>query len=231
MRINISLSKNPSISEFQKLIFDIYGQPDDRLFSIHDLLSNQEKFTMRAIKGIRKNDKHKLENNLIIAFSWIMAISNRLHINLDAILWRRFPALCSYCGKKPCVCKKIKIIQRVKIKRITAHKPSDIASYQKMFDEIYPSDTRSLIDSGIHLAEEMGEVSEAIHVFLGEHKEKQFIFVENEISDWISCMFGVANSASINISDNLVKYFSKNCHVCHKAPCECKFSFVAEYKS
>lgn len=227
----ISLPKNHTISQFQEVILNIYGLPDDRIFSISDLLSNEERFTMRAIKGIRKGDINKLKDNLIIAFSWMAAIANRLHIDLEKNIWRRFPDICSYCGKKPCVCKKNKVIKRVKIVRQTSQKPLTLNDYQKMFDEIYPSKERRLSEAGVHFAEETGEVSEAIHAFLGEHKSKWFISLEDEIADWVSCMFGVTNSAGINISYALEKNYSHNCHVCKKAPCECNFSFIANFKS
>ena len=43
--------------------------------------------------------------------------------------------------------------------------------------------------------------------------------------------FGLANSAKINIADELSKMYRDNCHVCHKAPCECSFSAVAEIQT
>lgn len=95
-----------NISDFQKFIQDVYGLPDDRLFSLSDLVSNQERFTMRALKGIRKEDKEKLKNNLLIAFSFVFAIANRLKIDVENNLWKRFPYVCSYCRKVPCQCKK-----------------------------------------------------------------------------------------------------------------------------
>ena len=52
---------NSSLHVFQELIKEIYGVPDDRLFSLSDLISNLERFTMRSLKGIRKQDKKKLE--------------------------------------------------------------------------------------------------------------------------------------------------------------------------
>ena len=220
-----------NISNLQGFIESVYGLPDSRLYSIPDLLSNQQRFTMRALKGIRKGNKEKLVYNLLIAFSWLIAVANRLHINLEGEVWRRFPRLCSYCGKSPCVCKTIKPTARPKISRKESLKPKSIKETQEMFEKIYPSPTRTLADAGVHLAEEMGEVSEAIHVFLGEHKEKQFSDITDELADYVSCIMGVANSAKIDVANELAALFSNNCHVCHKAPCQCKFSYVAKFKS
>jgi NTP pyrophosphatase (non-canonical NTP hydrolase) len=164
-----SLHKNHSLRDFQKLIYDIYSLPDDRLYSLWDLLTQQQRFTMRALKGIRKQDSIKLKGNLLIAFSWLMAIANRLHIDVEEDVWRRFPLFCSYCGRKPCACKKIKPEARKNvILKKNVQRPKTLREFQEMFQDIYPPEGRTLADAGVHLAEEMGEVS----VGAREHKRR-----------------------------------------------------------
>lgn len=210
---------------------NIYGLPDDRLYSIFDLLTQMQRFTMRALKGIRKGNQERVRKNLLISFAWLMAIANRLHIDVDDEVWKRFPALCSYCGFAPCQCKKIKQEKRAQIKVHSSLRPKSIQGFQDMFRTIYPPEQRTLPDAGVHLAEETGEVSEAIHNFLGQHLQKQFDEVQLEIADYVSCVFGVANSASLNIASDLAEMFKDGCHVCHNAPCTCSFSTVATLKS
>jgi len=216
-----------SIADFQTFVLQVYGLPDDRLFSLPDLLTHQQRFTMRALKGIRKGDVKKIKINLMISLSWAAAVANRLHINLEDVIWNRFPALCSYCGHCPCKCKKIKLSKRVKINPQACLKPGTLAGFQKMFAKIYPPKTRSLAEAGIHLAEEMGELSESIHYFFGEHKKSSFPSIVEEIADYVSCIFGVASSRDISLASELAKIYNDNCHVCHKSPCECNFSAVA----
>lgn len=227
----VNFPKDGSLSQLQHLIHEVYSIPDDRLFSLSDLLSNQQRFTMRALKGIRKGDIKKLKINLLIALSWLMTISNRFHIDIESAVWKRFPMLCSYCGSCPCICKKMKPTKRVKIIQQDSLKPGTLAGFQEMFAAIYPPQSRILPDAGVHLAEEMGEVSEAIHHFMGEHKKIIFQSAVEEMADFVSCIFGVANSAKINVAHELAKMYSNNCHICHKLPCECSFSFVAKIKS
>jgi len=217
--------------DFQKIIADIYGQPDDRHFSIYDLVSNQNRFTMRALKGIRKKDSRKIKANLIIAFCWLLAIANRLHIDLDDAIWRRFPNLCSYCGKAPCQCKKIKPRKRRKIGRIGTARPTTIAEFQAMFGRIYPPGSRSVVDAGIHLAEETGEIGEAITIYLGEHRRSQFTEIENELADWISTMFGLVNSINFDLERDVERSFKNGCHICKSTPCKCSFSYIAKFDS
>lgn len=226
-----SLAKNASLQDFQTLIRDIYGVPDDRLFSLSDLISNLERFTMRSLKGIRKEDVNKIELNLLVAFSWLMAIANRLHLDMDKIVIERFPYICSYCLKCPCICKKKKFQKRKKAVINNVIPPQTIAELQTMFEKIYPASSRSLSAAGVHLAEEIGELSESCHIYQGEHKQRQFLSICTEAADYVSCLFGVANSANINILNALVEMYKNNCHICHKSPCVCNFSYIAQYSS
>lgn len=220
-----------SLRDFQDFIGKVYALPDDRLYSVWDLLTQQQRFTMRALKGIRKGNQEKIKTNLLIAFSWLMAIANRLHLDLDDETWRRFPALCSYCGKKPCECKSIKPSERLAVTIDVKKRPNSLSEMQGMFGEIYPIASRTIADAGVHLAEEMGEVSEAIHNFLGEHKEEQFAEVALELADYVSCAVGLANSADIDMAKEYSTMYSNGCHICHQVPCRCTFSSVATLKS
>lgn len=223
--------RNQSLRQFQTLIAEIYSLPDDRLYSIFDLLTQMQRFTMRTLKGIRKDNKEKLKKNLLVSFAWLMAIANRMHIDVEDEVWKRFPALCSYCGFAPCQCKKIKQEKRAKIKIDSSHRPTTINGFQEMFRSVYPPEGRTLPDAGVHLAEETGEVNEAIHNFLGQHLQKQLDDIKLEIADYVSCIFGVANSASLDIAPDLEEMFKNGCHVCHKIPCTCTFSRVVTLKS
>ncbi len=74
-------------------------------------------------------------------------------------------------------------------------------------------------------------MSEAIHNFLGQHLQKQFDEIKLEMSDYVSCIFGVANSAGIDVAKELEVMFKNNCHVCHEVPCVCSFTSVTKLKT
>lgn len=229
--IMASFKKSGTIRDFQEFIATVYALPDDRLYSIWDLLTHEQRFSMRALKGIRKNNVEKIKTNLLISLSWLMAIANRLHINVEDEVWMRFPKRCSYCGRPSCECKAIKASSRARFRRDDTLRPKSLEAFQEMFNDIYPPESRTLADAGVHLAEEVGEVSEAIHNFLGQHQQNQFDEIKLEIADLVSCIFGVANSAHIDIAEELGTMYSDNCHVCHRAPCICSFSEVSKIKT
>lgn len=223
--------REQSLSDLQDFTLKVYGLPDDRQYSLEDLLSHTQRFAMRALKGIRKGDVEKTKLNLLISILWQLAIANRLHIDLEEEVWTRFPMLCSYCGKKPCVCKTIKSTGRKKVKIDNSLRPKTLSGFQQMLSDIYPADGRTVVDAGIHFAEEVGEVSEAIHNYTGQHLQKQFEEVKLEMADFISCAFGIANSIGFDMGKEFSDMFTNNCHVCHTMPCSCSFTEVAAIKT
>lgn len=226
-----SVLKNSSIRDYQDFTAKVYGVSNDKHFSTQDMLTNIQRFLMRGMKGIRKQDNDKIKLNLLISLSWYMSLLSRLHINIEEEIWHRFPFVCSYCGFCPCVCKAKKISKRQKIRIDSNKRPKTIQGFEKMFRKIYPPEKRTLTDSGIHLSEEMGELSEAILIYKARRDDADFRNVKLEAADFFSCLMGVFNSLGINLSDELIKRFKKNCHECHKAPCKCSFEHVLHYKS
>jgi len=222
---------NTTIKEYQVFVKEIYGLPNDRYFSLADMLSNVERFIMRGLKGIRKNDKEKTKVNLLISFSWLTSIMNQLHIDIEDEVWKRFPYLCSYCATCPCSCKEKKLDRRQKVFVNEKKRPKTLEGFQNMFNKIYPAEKRTIEHSGVHLAEEVGEFSEAILTYRGGHKEEDFKSVELEAADLFSCFIGVFNSLEMSIARELSIMFSENCHVCKNSPCTCNFTDITKFKS
>ncbi len=226
-----SISNDVSLLDFQKFIEDVYKIPNDRQFNTTEMLTNIQRFTMRGIKGIRKKDPEKTKKNLLIAFSWFVSLMNQLHINLEKDLWERFPGVCPYCRKKPCQCKEIKPEKRIDLTlSLKNKKPETLEEFQELLEKIYPFSKRTIEDAGIHLAEEMGELSEAILIYRSQRQNKDFEEIKLESADYTSCLLGIFNSLKINLAEELSKTFSNNCHACHKMPCKCDFNFLTNFK-
>jgi NTP pyrophosphatase (non-canonical NTP hydrolase) len=195
------------------------------------MFSNVERFAMRGLKGIRKGDYEKTKINLLIATSWFTSVLNRLQINLDDVLWRRFPYACSYCGTCPCSCKEKRIKTRQRIVADESKRPRTLNEFQDMFEQIYPHEKRTLEHAGVHLAEELGEFSEAILTYRGRHNDSEFENISEEAADLFSCIISVFNSLQINMAKEISIMFSDNCHACNKAPCECSFEKITKFGS
>ena len=226
-----SIHNKTSLREYQSFTEEIYGLSNARYFDTIDILNNVGKFAMRGMKGIRKNDKEKAENNFIISLSWFMSVMNQLRIDVEQEIWERFPFLCPYCATSPCTCKEKRAVERQKVVIDEIKRPKTIKELQNMFEVLYPPEDRTLAQAGIHLAEELGELSEAMFKHKGSRNNKDFTKVTLEAADVIACLMGVFNSLGTNLAEELTKRFSNNCHVCHDAPCSCNFTFITEFKS
>jgi NTP pyrophosphatase (non-canonical NTP hydrolase) len=226
-----SIQKDTTINKYQDFIREIYGLNNDRYFSVGDMLTQIQRFAMRGLKGIRKADRNKIKTNLLISLSWFMSLVNQLHIKTEEEIWKRFPYLCSYCASCPCCCKEKHLKERQKVFIDENKRPKTLEEFQNMFKKIYPPESRSQEDAGIHLAEELGEFSEAILTYLGQHRDADFENIALEAADLFSCFMGVFNSAGINLAEELSLMFSENCHDCKKSPCQCSFLDIMGFKS
>ena len=220
-----------SLHQFQIFIKQVYALPNNRHFETSELLCNVQRFAMRALKGIRKADPQKTKVNLIISFSFFISTLNRLNINLEDEVWKKFPYLCSYCAYCPCVCKENKLKEKQQTIVNPNLRPKSLAEVQKMFNQIYSANSRTLEHAGVHLAEEIGEFSEALLAYRGDRKNEDFREVLSEAADYFSCLVGVFNSLNVDLALELSKIYTNNCHECFKAPCECTFVSIARYHS
>ena len=226
-----SINQDTSLKQLQSFIEEVYSLNNDRHYDIADMLGNIQRFAMRGLKGIRKGNIEKAKKNLIISSTWFISTLNRLHIDLEEEVWRRFPNLCSYCGARPCSCKAQKLEARQDVPVVDSQRPVTMADFQLMFSGIYPPASRSLEHAGVHLAEEIGEFSEALLAYRGERAERDFREVVIEAADYFSCLMGVFNSMKLDFSLELSKMFLKNCHECLSAPCACSYINVKKYES
>ncbi|MCX6811242.1 MAG: hypothetical protein NT039_00905, partial [Candidatus Berkelbacteria bacterium] len=84
------MRKKLSLSDLQKIILDIYGIPDDQLYTVEDLLYYGQKFALVGIKKHEIRDKKAMIENFVISLAWFAALSNRYHFNLEEITWKRY---------------------------------------------------------------------------------------------------------------------------------------------
>ena len=60
---------NISIQGFQNFIETVYGPKNNRHYSVWDTLANIDRFSMRALKGIRKGDNNKTKTD-DVEYGW-----------------------------------------------------------------------------------------------------------------------------------------------------------------
>lgn len=226
-----SIKRDTTITKYQDFVREVYSLNNDRYFNTENMLTQIQRFTMRGLKGVRKKDREKIKINLLVALSWFISLLNQLHVEIEGEVWKRFPYLCSYCASCPCTCKNKRPEKRPKLVGDETKRPKSLEEFQIMFKEVYPPKERTLEDAGVHLAEELGEFSEAILSYRGKHNDIDFENILLEAADLFSCYLTVFESVGINVAEELSKIFSDNCHVCKKSPCECSFEDIMGFKS
>ncbi len=220
---------NLSLAGFQDLNSRIYLVQNDRNYEAREMMSRLNRYSTHVLKAVRKEKYNTIPRDLCMGFSWAMALANRFHIHLENETWNRFPGVCPYCGGKPCfgpMCKQ-KSLERQEVTTIGKVQPATLRDFQKMFASIYPENT--LKDSATHLAEECGELSEAIEEYMGTHQQKLFVKIEEELVDVITNQLSVASCLSnsfcigLDFALDMEKIFQNGCPGCTEIPCKCGF--------
>jgi NTP pyrophosphatase (non-canonical NTP hydrolase) len=145
------------------------------------------------------------------------------------MLWAKFPGVCSYCLEAPHSdkCTSLGISpdwQRLRVAGAGLPKPSSFGAWQRMFRDIYP-ETRNYPAGRVyaHLAEEMGELAEAVRVF-----EVVPAFFLNEAPDVFAWILQIQNSLEANSTtpgEALETLFCSSypdlCQGCAAEECQC----------
>lgn len=219
------LDRTDGFDSLQSVVYRIYHQANDRWFDLTDLLTNTSKFTLRCAKAVRKSEPLPAMANLGLAMSWFSSAMNRLGLSISELVWERFPGVCATCGCCPCSCAGAAGDSSVGYGR-----PSSIEEHQAMFEAIYPAAGRDLATAALHLAEEAGELAEALLWYRCRHRKADLRAVQMESADYVSCVFGVANSLDLSLAEALSDRFAHGCHSCGQAPCVCSFGKVVGYE-
>ena len=207
----------------QLIINDIYFKHNQEYYSDVDMRSRLTEEALKGLKYTRKEDFDNAKKHLIRLFAWQVAFANRLGIDLDAVLWHKYPAICPYClTEENCVCfprnlnydenKPELIVAREKV----CLKPASLNDWQFTFAKIYKSvnQIKMFIQVWQHLCEEMGEISRA-------HRMGDTENLKEEFADGIAQTFAVCTRFGLNLEQIFFEQYGGHCDVCHKSQCEC----------
>jgi NTP pyrophosphatase (non-canonical NTP hydrolase) len=211
-----------SLEEFQDLNKQIYLVVNDRSYDNMAMFFRLLYHLNRVLKAVRKNDYKDIVYHLCMSLSWSFAMGNRFHVNLADEMWKSFPGCCPYCCAVPCSCKKRRAKERKNMAgKSRCCRPFCLRDWQEMFARIYPNEIQY---SAMHLAEEAGEVGQAMRIHSATHQSEWLREIIEELVDVITNIFGVANCRKIDLAKGMVAYFKSGCPGCNKFPCECSYA-------
>ncbi len=218
------VTNQSSLRQFQELNRNIYGIVNDQSYGTSELLFCLQRHITQVLKAVRKGKPADIPYRLCMALSYSLALCNRFHIDLAENMWECFPGYCPYCGGTPCNCKeRAEARLPMTILSHPSSKPLALYEWQAMFGRIYQNPVQ---DSAMHLAEEAGEVAEAMRSYAATHSAPWFQKIVEELVDLVTNLFGVANGLKLDLASLMVCYFANGCPKCCRMLCGCDYITV-----
>jgi pyrimidine deaminase RibD-like protein/NTP pyrophosphatase (non-canonical NTP hydrolase) len=133
---------------------------------------------LSQLASAKKKPGRTAESFLPKAIAWWFALCGKLGVTSAAeLLWLKFPTVCPYCQREEhdaTICNKKKKVNPVppwkELRTIGRKKnrPSSLGDWQRMFRTIYKPHHKPEFEATFaRLAEELGELAEAVRVFPG----------------------------------------------------------------
>lgn len=233
------------------MLKEIYFPTQNYNRSKNDIFTNLVKVFGGGSRFLfRNSDPEGSRKYLAKIFAWYCALANRLNIDLEDVIWRKFPGVCPRCLKGVCACgSSTADIDQEKVALLAAshmgEKPVSLRHWQMMFANIYrgPAGSQTISSNRERLAivfsrmaEELGEVAEALLLDdVIDHDVNNIIC--NEMADLGAWIFSLANNlqyvdkgaSGVTLADVAWESYGGKCHRCEKLPCVCvRGSFALE---
>ncbi len=93
------------ISEFQKLIDELYGKRDKKRGLDRTALWLIEEVGELA-EAVRKRDKELAEEEVADVIAWTVSVANLMGIDVEKAVKKKYPGKCPRCNSIPCMCPK-----------------------------------------------------------------------------------------------------------------------------
>lgn len=195
---------------------------------------------LSALASSKRKAGTNPETYIVKALAWWLALCGKLGVrSVEDMLWDKFPSACPYCQQSPHnpdVCTERKAASVGPLweqlaalgQRAAGNRPKRLKHWQLMFSRIYPAQqTEDFGRSFARLAEELGELAEAVRVFRAEPG-----YVLSEAADVFAWLMHIQNiidsKASVTLANRgdvlelaFAKAYPDGCPACGKRQCAC----------
>lgn len=178
------------------------------------------------------------ETYIAKALAWWLTLCGKMGVkSVEDMIWDKFPGVCPYCQESrhnPDVCTERKAAsggapwpQLADIGK-KANRPKRLKDWQLMFSTIYPvQQTEEFGPSFARLAEELGELAEAVRVFRAE--PGYFLSEAADVFAWLMHIQNIVDSkAHVPLAKRgealelaFTKAYPDSCIACGKKQCAC----------
>lgn len=209
------------LEDWQKMMWSIYGPKDRRDYTLEELLLHVVGQAGKIAKGLRKDSVQTVREVLPEMFVWLLGFCSMYPLDLEKIVWEKYPGLCPYCGTdKNCMC----IVNEHKpatwYENPGGEKPVSLDGWQEMFHQIYGRVNKIalFIAVGLHLQEEVGEAAEA---FVLRNLPQGSEELRHELADVFVWIMALCNRLDVRLSEITWERYPGVCDVCRKSQCAC----------
>lgn len=210
-----------SLGDWQRMIWGIYREKDLRDYTISDMVLCLIGTYRGIAQGIRKESREEVLSALPKAFIWLLSSCSMLDLDMERIVWAKYPGLCPYCGAgQYCSCiaqpEKLTILYR----NDGGIPPSSLDEWQRMFEKIYGRVNRlvALTTVGFHFGEELSEVSTA---FRFRDREDGRQALGDELADVFAWLMALAIRYNVILGILAYTVYPGVCDTCKNPKCTC----------
>lgn len=221
-----TLKRPFTLGEFRVMNEYIYGDKNRELYGDGDLIRRLFEVTALLGKVARKDRRELFGLHVADVFSWYSALANRLDLDVQEIMWIKFPGVCSYCLRNErCACgidhppepaerdKMLRALVRDRKRR----EPQMLSDHQHFHRTMYAwkhegGDPVKIVQ---HIEEEIAEVSEAL-------RRKDTDNVAKEMADVLSWLLTFCNRMDIELADVMWRIYPYECRKCEEERCVCE---------
>lgn len=200
-------------------INQIYGDQDDRLYELEDIIYYHQKFLLRYFENKNNKDHKGMAEALTVATAWFTALLNRFHVDLEHNLAKRYSYKCPFCLEIPCVCETKSVAQ--KTGRPVSQIPKDLIEWQDLVAKIYPDIDKNTDFDLLFKQDQLHQLFRKFRKTMGKTLIKD---IEAQCADYFILILRVFNQLDLKAAQTFVKFYKNGCYVCKSTPCKCFYS-------
>lgn len=194
-----------SLNEWKKMFKEVYAVRNLPLTpsqTLHRLIEE----TAELVKPVLTLKVKDLEWHLVDVFAWVCAFGDKLDLNLDQLLFKK------YAEEAPGKQKKLPPYGI-----ISKDKPENLDDWQTYLKYVYRDENENIPPDFMlsRLMEDIGETSRALR------KGQKLEIVEDKLAGVLGWTIAIANKFEINIGHATWGKYPNMCWKCHAKPCKC----------
>lgn len=222
------------IVQFQSFVSYLYPNEERDFSYIYGYCSRHLGFIGKCITQQKQS-----KEEFVRAIAWLLALANKVDVNVMTSLTKRYPGVCPYCLASSCECRPDR---KAPQRDIPAYRIPDeldqlsnilLREHEITFDEtvtrlrkIYPGNQATWHTIGgwklsAKIQEELAEVHEASSRYYAGRKPKEAVAEEfADLFAWTLSAWHLATDG-LSLDDEFRAYFMNGCPVCGVSVCEC----------